>query len=181
MQNIHPMNRRTFLISALSCGAIGVAGGSFWLRQPAHLDDLSIQALLDFLTSLDASKLRSDTRWSVAQTFYHMAQSVDYSISGYPQHKPDWFKSTLGAAAFSVFAAKREMTHNLEEAIPGAPDAPITLSPDEAIAQLMTSLKRFHHYEGPLADHFAYGPLSKQEYSLAHVMHVRNHFEQIDS
>ena len=172
------MNRRTFVISALSCGAIGVAGG-YWLNTPQHNDDMSISALQAFLRSLDASQLTSQTNWSIARTFHHMTQSVDYSITGYPEHKPEWFKSSLGATAFAVFAAKRVMTHNLEEPIPGAPDTPTSLTADAAISQLVEALDRFQAHTGPLADHFAYGALSKAEYTLAHVMHVRNHFEQI--
>lgn len=175
------MNRRTFVISALSCGAIGLAGGSYWLSTPEHNNDMAIGALLAFLRSLDASLLTSETNWSVAKTFHHMTQSVDYSITGYPQHKPDWFKSSLGAAAFAVFAAKRTMVHNLEEAIPGAPDAPKNLTASQAISQLIAALERFHTHTGPLADHFAYGALTREDYALAHVMHVRNHFEQIHS
>lgn len=168
------------MISALSCGAIGVAGGCYWLSTPEHNDDMSISALQTFLGSLDTSMLTSQTSWSVARTFHHMTQSVDYSITGYPQHKPDWFKSSLGAAAFAVFAAKRTMAHNLEEAIPGAPDAPKDLTAEQAISQLIAALERFQTHTGSLAEHFAYGPLTREDYALAHVMHVRNHFEQIE-
>ncbi len=71
------------------------------------------------------------------------------------------------------------MTHNLEEPIPGASDTPTTLTANTAIGQLVEAMDRFHAHTGPLAEHFAYGALNKAEYALAHVMHVRNHFEQI--
>lgn len=31
-----------------------------------------------------------------------------------------------------------------------------------------------------LAPHFAYGPLTKQQYEMAHVMHFNNHLKEID-
>ena len=73
------------------------------------------------------------------------------------------------------------MTHDLSDPIPGAPS--LTSSMDVAIAlnRLKKSLIDFDNYLGPIAPHFAYGELTKKEFELAHVMHLYNHLQEINS
>lgn len=99
-------------------------------------------------------------------------------MTGYPEHKPEWFKSTLGATAFKVFSTRARMAHDLTEAIPGAP--PLAAHDLAAAHQrLVTALHTFDAYTGELQPHFAYGPLSHEEYLKAHVMHINNHLEVV--
>ena len=92
--------------------------------------------------------------WNLAQVFNHLAQSIEYSMTGYPQHKPDWFKATLGATAFQVFSIRARMSHDLTEAIPGAP---ALAAHDLAAAhqRLITALTSFAAFTGELQPHFA--------------------------
>jgi len=114
--------------------------------------------------------------WNLAQVFNHLAQSIEYSMSGYPEHKPQWFKATVGATAFQVFSIRARMSHNLNEAIPGAPALDAQDLP-AAHQRLVTALTSFDAYTGDLAPHFAYGALSHDEYLKAHVMHINNHLQ----
>ncbi len=173
------MNRRSFIISSGVLATAAVTGVVAWNQFPVNDEDLSIETTIAFLEQLNTNSISSKTSWSLATTFQHMAQSIDYSIDGYPQHKPDWFKSTIGKAAFYAFSSKRTMRHNLEEPIPGAPEATTSLTSDNAKSMLINALKRFDAFNGPLKPHFAYGDLNKQEYALAHVMHIKNHFNEI--
>lgn len=61
-------------------------------------------------------------------------------------------------------------------AVAGAPALPdAAADPQAALARLRAALAAFIAFEGALAPHFAYGALDKQEYALAHALHVRDH------
>ena len=120
-----------------------------------------------------------DGRWNLPQMLQHAAQSVEYSIDGYPERKSGLFRATVGAAAFAVFDARGTMAHPLDEPIPGAPvldaDAPLAAS----IARAIEALRRFEAHGGALAPHFAYGALDKAQYTRAHLMHLANHWSEV--
>lgn len=175
------MNRRHF-VRATVAGTLALgAAGFYWLRPVVDKDRLTIAAALRQLETLAQGSLTSRGAWLPPAIFVHCAQSVEYSMSGYPQNKSEVFRHTVGALAFAAFAARGQMTHPLDEPIPGAPP----LAPDTALApalaRLRQSLVAFDDYTGQLAPHFAYGQLSKQDYALAHAMHLNNHMQEIVS
>lgn len=122
------------------------------------------------------TNLQSGASWSWAQTLNHCAQSIEYSMSGFPQAKPELFQRTLGAAAFSVFSWRGRMTHELSEPIPGAPALDARAEAAPALERLRASMRAFSAWQGPLKPHFAYGDLDKPAYERAHAMHLANHF-----
>lgn len=173
------MQRRHFLQLAGLTG-VAVLGASYWsLPSGAGPAALSIEAALQSLDRLVAKKLVSLQGWSPAQVFNHCAQSVDYSIDGYPKLKAAWFRHSLGLAAFSVFASRGAMRHPLTQPIPGAPALDAPSDPALALQRLQAALARFAIYRGPLQPHFAYGQLSHEEYAQAHVLHLYNHLSLI--
>lgn len=171
------MNRRRFLArSALATIAVsGVAVG--WRRM--HLPQQSLPALVDHLQVLRALPLHSSGVWSPYHVFAHLAQSVAYSMDGYPQMKPAWFQHSLGSAAFFAFETAGAMRHGLDQPIPGAPDIVVDGDAGSAIGYLIQTLQRFDAHAGALQPHFAYGALDKRQYLAAHAMHVRNHLTEI--
>ena len=158
------MNRRQFIkISILGGIALSVGGGGFMaLGGRKNKEGLTLELSLQKLDQLANLTLTSTGSWNPAQIFIHCAQSIEYSMSRFPEHKPELFKSTLGKLAFSIFSFRGKMSHGLSEPIPSAP----SLDPKETIAQALARLKQaftnFQQFEGPLAPHFAYGALSKQ-------------------
>lgn len=175
------MKRREFLslslISAMALQVPRVSGEI--LAQDIKNEPLDIKRLLSFLDSLQVESLVTEGEWDLGQIFNHAAQSIEFSIDGYPQHKSDFFKQTVGALAFQGFALWGKMTHGLAEGIPGAKSISVSQDPYQGLARLKQSLLRFDQYQGDLQPHFAYGNLTKQEYALAHVLHLNNHFEEI--
>ena len=174
------MKRRQFLKKSIIGGSIIAVGGAyFWLKTGDGADHLTVKAAIQQLNSLKEKKITSSGQWNPAKVFNHLAQSIEYSMTGYPQHKSDLFKNTLGSMAFSVFTSRGKMSHSLSEVIPGAPlikdDEDILL----ALKRLKQSLIDFDNYKGTLQPHFAYGKLSKQKYSYAHIMHINNHFQEL--
>ena len=108
------MDRRTFLATAT---ALPLAGcGPSEVRTFA-----SLEAATAALDGLLKTPHRSTGAWKLAQVLEHAAQSIEYSMSGFPEMKSAAFRATIGAAAFAVFDARGAMSHSLEEPIPGAP------------------------------------------------------------
>lgn len=122
---------------------------------------------------------RTDGAWPLPKVLNHLAQSIEYSIDGYPELKSALFRSAIGSVAFAVFEARGKMGHSLVEPIPGAPalDEQALLEP--AKARLLAALQRFEAHEGELAPHFAYGALDRGQYLRAHLMHLANHWTEV--
>lgn len=122
------------------------------------------------------SSWRASGAWNLPQVLNHAAQSVEYSLNGFPEMKSAAFRHTVGSAAFAVFDSRGTMSHSLDEPIPGAPalDAAATLQP--AVQRLLKALQDFENHSGAFAPHFAYGELDKAQYTRAHLMHLANHW-----
>ena len=133
------------------------------------------------LERLRQRAFRTRSGWDLAHVLHHVAQSVEYSLDGFPQLKPGWFRSTLGPGAFAVFSARGKMSHGLDEPIPGAPDIADGQALAAAVVHAEEALQRFDRHSGTLAPHFAYGALSKTEYARAHLMHLANHWDLVES
>ncbi|HYV44655.1 MAG TPA: DUF1569 domain-containing protein [Myxococcaceae bacterium] len=117
--------------------------------------------------------------WTVPQMLAHCAQSIDYSVQGYPTDRSALFRRTIGPLALKRFLSKGEMSHDLQAAIPGAPPLPDgTLQ--EGIARLRDAMARFQAHPGQLAHHFAYGPVTREHYEKVHAMHVANHLSAVE-
>jgi hypothetical protein len=173
------MNRRRFIISSIAAGGIATGGAGFWFTQLKNKKDLSIATLLQALEILPSQNIKFSGEWNAFQTFSHLAQSIEYSMTGYPQHKSDIFKSIVGKGAFSLFAKQGSMSHSLIEPIPGAPLINPVGPTQQTLSRLVDAITAFNSFAGELQPHFAYGKLSHAEYSSAHVMHVYNHFEEL--
>jgi len=170
------MNRRKVFTTAFATSALLVAGVAV---RRSFMGDPSIQETLDMLARLRQSTPTSSGAWNPYQIFTHIAQSIDYSMTGYPELKSPLFRNTAGKTAFFAFSTAGAMKHNLAEPIPGAPAIPSTGSFSDAIGRTMSALRTFAAYQGPLRPHFAYGDLSKEEYTAAHVLHIQNHMQEI--
>ncbi len=174
------VTRRRVLLAGGSVVALAFTGGVAWLasgpggRAPRIADAL---ATLERLEAADT--IASTGEWTPFRIFSHLAQSIELSISGYPEHKSDLFKNTLGATAYSVFRKRGRMSHDLAELIPGAALIPAEGDLSLALQRLRKALLDFDRFEGEPAPHFAYGRLSKSQYAAAHVMHLDNHMREI--
>ena len=177
------MDRRQFIKTSIVSGGliVSIGGSTLVLAEGTTAKELSIDFALKRLDGLVNKELQTSGQWNASQIFTHCAQSVEYSMSNFPEHKSDLFKGTLGKLAFSFFSHQGKMTHGLNEPIPGAPDLTSSIALDSAINRLKQALTAFANYQGNTAAHFAYGQLTKQEYEIAHVIHLYNHLEEITS
>jgi Protein of unknown function (DUF1569) len=133
------------------------------------------QAVLDLLF---APKLVQGSPWNLSQVLQHLAQSIEYSMQGFPALKGAWFRSSVGSAAFAVFSARGVMSHDLGEPIPGAPALDASQALKTSVQRLLDAMEAFALFNGTLRPHFAYGELTKPQYERAHLMHIANHWTQ---
>lgn len=129
----------------------------------------------EVLRLAQAPVLDSAAVWTWSQTLEHCAQSIEFSLTGYPQPKSALFQKTVGAAAFSVFSWRGKMSHDLAEPIPGAPVLARDTPAPAAVERLQKAIKAFAEWNGVLEPHFAYGSLTKPQYEQAHAMHLAQH------
>ena len=187
--DINQSRRRSFVaLAAGSTTVLGAALGVSGCQQGSSVNDdrqlqfPSLAAAEEELARLaQAKQLASGATWSWAQTLAHCAQSIEYSMTGFPQSKSALFQRTVGAAAIGVFAWRGRMTHDLADPIPGAPALDAQLDPAQALERLRASILSFRNWSGPLQPHFAYGALDKKAFELAHAMHIANHLSAFRS
>ena len=182
-QHTSTSSRRTFLATTAAAGLVaatttGCQKASASDRQLVFASFKDAQREIDRLAK--AANLRSATQWSWPQTLTHCAQSIEYSLTGFPISKSALFQNTAGAMAFQFFHWRGHMQHDLAEPIPGA--APLDTSNDAplALARLQTAINDFHKRATPLQPHFAYGTLNKPAYEHAHAMHLANHLSAFE-
>jgi len=168
------MNRRI----VLGAGVVAAAATAGWIALPSGKHPLTIAAATDALARLRGTKINHAGGWNPAQVCAHLAQSIEYSMTGFPQPKSALFQSTMGAAAFAVFHSKGAMKHSLTEPIPGAPAIAATDDQTAALDRVLKALADFDKFNGALQPHFAYGTLDKKAYAAAHAMHVYNHLTE---
>ncbi|CAM5784280.1 DUF1569 domain-containing protein [Rhizobacter fulvus] len=138
----------------------------------------SIDAAVQTLAQLKTAAPRLTGAWDLAQVLHHAAQSIEYSMSGFPALKPAWFRATVGSYAFALFNARGAMSHDLADPIPGAPAIAQGQPLAPAIERASAALRAFDAYAGALQPHFAYGTFDKSDYARAHLMHLANHWTE---
>ncbi len=172
--------RRRFVLSTASA-VIPLSGLALSACEGSTVADRQLQfatlavAQAEVLRLAGARSLVTEAKWTWAQTLAHCAQSIEYSMNGFPQLKPALFQRTLGAAALGVFAWRGRMSHDLAEPIPGAPALEPLMNAANALARLQAAIQSFESWTAPLLPHFAYGELDKPAYEQAHAMHLANH------
>jgi hypothetical protein len=114
--------------------------------------------------------------WPLPVVLVHAAQSVEYSMGGFPEARSELYQATVGGTAFALFDALGSMSHDLADPIPGAPAIATDTPLREAAARLVKALTDFDGHTGLLQPHFAYGALDKAEYLRAHLMHLADHW-----
>lgn len=173
------MNRRRFVQGGIAGIVILGTGGLLWPDSDKADAPLTIDASLRRLDDLMEKNIITLGDWNLAQILVHCAQSVEFSMTGFPEQKSALFKRTLGSAALAVFTARGAMAHSLNEPIPGAPLIAADEDIDYAYNRFQASMVAFKRHSGQLAQHFAYGSLTKPEYEKAHAMHFYNHLAEV--
>jgi hypothetical protein len=150
------------------------------LKNQKSFSDLNKVA--EFLKTNRELVLKADTNgeWKLGKILSHCAQSIEYSMVGFPDNKSKLFQWTLGSVAFMVFSVRGRMSHGLSEPIPGAEPISDETKIEDGIIRLTNAIDRFQSTKSKdLKPHFAYGNLDKADYDAAHTFHINNHFEEL--
>jgi len=119
--------------------------------------------------------LAPGSTWNLSQTIQHCAQTVGYSVTGYPRLKPSLFRLTAGALAKHLFLRRGATRHSLDAEIDGAPALDPGLPTAVAIDRLAEAVARFTTHAGPHTVHPAYGKCTHNQYERLHAMHLAEH------
>jgi Protein of unknown function (DUF1569) len=169
------MKRRELVVA----GVLGLTGVA--MADLAKVD--KVQTLSEALTWLDklekSASAKTTGTWKMNMVLDHLAQSIEYSMTGFPAPKSALFQSTAGALAFGYFKLRGQMSHGLAEPIPGAPALVMADDFKPAATRLRDAITRFNTHSGVLMPHFAYGALSKADFEKAHSFHIANHQDEI--
>ncbi len=133
------------------------------------------EALADLSVLERSGSVQTPGPWTVAQTLAHCAQSIEFTLTGFPRLRSVVIRKLIGPMVFRRFKAQGRMSHGLDEPIPGAPPLSAQDTQAQALARLRKAMADFKAHPGPLQPHFAYGTLSKADAELAHAMHIANH------
>ncbi|MCR9140633.1 MAG: DUF1569 domain-containing protein [bacterium] len=133
------------------------------------------QTVIDLRRVAAAESVELPGKWTPAHVFRHCAQSIEYSMSGYPKMNSWLFRNTIGPIAKSKFIGDGAMSHSLNDPIPGAPDIENTDDHAAAIEELIVVIERYVAYGDVLRDHFAFGEATHAEYEALHAMHIADH------
>ncbi len=181
------INRKDFLVKTGTAVAITyIAASNISCSNEADKMDRKIRLanLEDALKELKkletAKEIAPNGEWSWFQILNHCAQSIEYSLTGYPENKPAIFRMTAGKIASSIFSSRGYMSHDLNAPIPKAPEISKVGDEKEAMLRLYKAIEDFKNFSGELKMHFAYGELSKPDYDQAHAMHIANHLSFVN-
>ncbi|WP_328752850.1 DUF1569 domain-containing protein [Streptomyces sp. NBC_00285] len=119
--------------------------------------------------------LAPGSTWNLSQTVQHCAQTVRYSVIGYPVLKPALYRATVGRMAKQVFLRRGAMKHPLGAEIDGAPPLDPGLAVSDAAADLADAVAVFNGHTADHATHPAYGRCTHDEFAQLHAMHLSDH------
>jgi Protein of unknown function (DUF1569) len=123
----------------------------------------------------ESEVLASGSAWNLSQTIQHCAQTVGYSVTGYPRLKPALFRATVGALVKRLFLMRGAMKHSLGAEIDGAPPLDPDLPVTEAVASLVEAVALFTAHTGTPAHHPVYGRCTHTQFGRLHAMHLADH------
>jgi hypothetical protein len=143
---------------------------------------LRFQTLADLRAEVDrieaaerAGRLQRSGRWTVGQTFGHLASWMGYPYDGFPMGPAPW-----PLRAFVRLRRKRypdgPMPVGLR--IPGVPEGTVgveDLTLDEGISRLRREIERFESGAQPSHPSPIFGPLSHEEWTRLGLRHAELH------
>ncbi len=144
---------------------------------------LKFTAIDDVLAELVLIEANLDTvvmdqPYTLYKALTHMAQSMEYSMTGYPK-LDSAFVQSIKKLGFLIFKSQGFMSHDLGAPVPDAPEIPDEGVMADAFLRLRNACSDFQVYTGALHPHFSYGELDYDDWTLAHVFHCANHFSEL--
>ena len=178
----NPKMKRSKFLKITAAGGVFIIFGlwkGIFLKNSNRSRDVSIAAALKIIDSFKTKELTSSGAWKPAYIFSHCAQSLEYAISGFPEHKPELYKQTIGKLALSFFSSRKKLSHALDDPIPGAPAIPEDVPVLTALNRLEKAFVALRDHQDSFQPHFVFGSLTKEQYALVQVIHFYNHLDEV--
>ncbi|TFC59948.1 DUF1569 domain-containing protein [Cryobacterium sp. TMB1-7] len=150
----------------------------------------SLAALVTFVDTLEsrvrqqgsgAALLSPRGTYSFSETAQHAAQSIGYSMTGYPHLAPVSLRVTVGRAVKHLFLRRGAMRHNLSAPVSGAPELDPAMPDLAAVAVLRTAVNALVAFTGDLQPHPTYGRCTKAQVANLQTQHLREHLPGADA
>ncbi|WP_052380331.1 DUF1569 domain-containing protein [Paenibacillus camerounensis] len=136
----------------------------------------SLDEVREELSKMSGQDIVPMKEWPVYEILAHCAQTIEYSMTGYPQMKPKAIRNTIGRVAIRKFLKQGYMKHSLTAHVPGAPKPELQGTAREGMDLLLRTIEAFQAFHGPLQPHLLFGELSKEQYDQYFAMHIADHF-----
>jgi len=143
-----------------------------------------LSALVAFVDSLESTVRRDGSgaallgprgKYGFSETAQHAAQSIAYSMTGYPKLAPVSLRLTVGRAVKHVFLRRGAMRHDLSAPVSGAPDLDPGMPDLTAVRLLRDAVTRLGAFNGTLQPHPTYGRCTKDQVATLQTLHLREH------
>ena len=118
--------------------------------------------------------------WSPYKIFVHCAQTIEYSMTGYPVMKSKVLRYTIGKIAIKKFIGQGFMKHDLAAPVPGAPVIEDVGTVKEGVEILINAIKKFEAFNKELSPHLMFGKLSKNDYDQYFSFHIEDHLSELE-
>ena len=179
--------RREFLVRAgttailfTAVGTTASLAGCMKAPLPRSLRFATLdEALVELVLLEKARTVNLPGPWTIAQTLTHCAQSIEFTLTGFPRLRSVIIRRAIGPLVFRRFKGQGQMSHSLVDPIPGAPALSAQDSLAHGLARVRKAIAEFRTHRGALRPHFAYGELSRADAELAHAMHLANHLSAV--
>jgi hypothetical protein len=141
----------------------------------------TLDKLLSTVDAIDAKAIPAEPRsgsrqgWTMGRALAHCAQSIEYSMTGYPKLKSRLFRATIGPLVKRKFLKAARMSHDCGNPIPGAPRLTNDIALEDGRTRVRAAIEAFRAHDGRLAPHFAYGACTKDEYAVLQLLHLEDH------
>lgn len=109
--------------------------------------------------------------------FNHLAQGVEFSLTGHPKELPRLIRMTAGKIASKVYKFRGQMSHMLNKPIQGELIGDVTAA--NGMDGLRRALEQFRDHVGVRRTNYANGPLAKDQFALAQMFHIENQLEEV--
>jgi hypothetical protein len=138
-----------------------------------------LQEALRRLEAVAELGIEPESGWSLPRVLEHCAQSIEFSMDGFPALKPRFVRATVGRLVARRFIARGALRHDLSAPIPSAPALEQTQI-EPALARLRAAIDRFEQRDEPLSPHFVFGDLCKTQYEQLHALHILDHLRAFE-
>lgn len=130
------------------------------------------------LTLKDAKHIFTEN-WGIYEICMHCAQTISYSMTGYPKMKPAIVRLTIGKAVVSKYLKQGYMKHNLQSHVSGGEKIDPNGEPAAGIDHLLSEIEKLENYTGTLKPHSVFGEMTREDYMKYFAMHISDHFSEV--